>query len=995
MEQTTGVLDGTRAPKLDPRTVEQFVAALKGKISGDVRTDTYSRTLYSTDASIYQVMPYGVLIPRTLEDVHAAVEIAHRLKFPILPRTTGSSLAGQAVNEALVIDFSRHLDQVVELNREEHWIRVQPGIVLDRLNLDLKPYGLQYGPDPASSDRAAIGGIVSNNSTGSHSILYGMTADHVLEVSGFLSDGSPFHFAPVEGRELDRRRGEAGLEGQIYRGISRIAAEHASTILAGTPRHWRRCGGYNLDRFVDGASFNYPRDQRFNLAKMICGAEGTLAVMTEIKLNLVPTLKHTTLAIVHFESLYEALSSVPTILETRPSAVELLDNLGLTMCREVPQYARLLATFIEGTPNCILITEFDGESDKESESKVAVLKAHLAKHKIRCTVVPAASPAVQANVWTVRKVGLGLMMSVKGDHKPIPFIEDAAVPVEHLAEYVTRIEQFCNEIGTNVAYYAHASAGCLHIRPLINTKDAAEVDKLPRISTFAAELLGEYGGSLSSEHGAGRVRSWLNEQFFGKELFGLYREVKAVFDPHNILNPGNMVDPQPMTENLRYGASYRAIELPEHIGFGEYPGFHRAVEMCNGAGVCKKRTVGTMCPSYMVTREEMHSTRGRANALRAALSGRLPQSELTSRSMFEVMDLCVECKACKAECPSSVDMTRIKIEFLARYYEKHRVPLRSRLFASIAAVSRLSSGALAPIVNGLLRAGIIRRLLEIVLGVSRHRTLPSFATVPFTKWFDRRASYTGSAALPEGSGRKRIVLFNDTFNTFNTPETAIAATEVFEAAGFEVILPGHRCCGRPMLSKGLIKQARAAADDTLARLAPFAEAGIPIVGLEPSCVLTLRDEYLALFPDDPRAKRVAAATYTFEEFIAILDDSKQLEGIFSVEPRKALLHGHCHQKSLIGTAPSKHTLRLAGYEVEEVDSGCCGMAGAFGYEQEHYAISRAMAERRLVPKVKSEEPTTDIIAAGTSCRQQIAHFAGREALHPAEALRRVLVERKG
>lgn len=1024
------------APRtIDQRKVDHFVSVLKRRVAGDVRTDTYTKMLYSTDASLYQVMPLGVLIPRSIEDVQAAVEIAAQLEMPILPRTSGSSLAGQTVNEALIIDFSRHLDQMLEVNREEHWVRVQPGIVLDQLNLSLSPYGLQYGPDPASSNRAAIGGIVSNNSTGSHSIVYGMTADHVLETAGFLADGSPFHFSPVESDALAQRLERDGLEGDIYRGISRIASENADTILAGTPRHWRRCGGYNLDRFLDGASYNYPRDTRFNLAKLLCGAEGTLGVMSEIKLNLVPRPTSTTLAIVHFDSLYEALSSVPALLETGPSAVELLDNLGLTMCRDVPQYARLLSTFLEGEPDCILITEYYGESEAELASKLDGLRSHVRRRKIPCRIVPATTPAVQANVWTVRKVGLGLMMSIKGDHKPVAFIEDAAVPVEHLAEYVTRIERFCNDIGTRVAYYAHASAGCVHIRPLMNTKDATDVAKLPQISSFAAELLGQYGGSLSSEHGAGRARSWLNEQFYGKELFGLYREVKGLFDPKNILNPGNMVEPGPMTERLRYGADYRASEAREHIDFGDYGGFNRAVEMCNGAAVCKKRTEGTMCPSYMVTREEMHSTRGRANSLRAALSGRLPGRELTSKRMFEVMDLCVECKACKAECPSSVDMTRIKFEFLARYYERHRIPLRARLFADIARISRLSSGGIAPLANALLRAAPVKWLAEKLLGISRHRTLPTFASVPFTRWYAAHTEAAGNRAAGEESkeaardsgepgggpdstrgaaerdeggtttfpgrsrstagpeNREQLVLFNDTFNTYNTPETAIAATELFEAAGFEVVLPGHRCCGRPAISKGLVEKARSAAEDTIARLAPFAERGVPIVGLEPSCTLTLRDEYFALLPNDPRVKMVADDTYTFEEFILILADQGRLDGLFERSPERALIHGHCHQKSLVGTEASRRALALAGLEVEVVDSGCCGMAGAFGYEAEHYEISRAMSERRLVPAVQKEPEGSKIVAAGTSCKQQIGHFAGRTALHPAEVLRAALTSR--
>jgi FAD/FMN-containing dehydrogenase/Fe-S oxidoreductase len=963
--------------------LQDFLHDLEQQVAGDLRTDIYSRLLYSTDASIYQVMPYGVLIPNTMEDVHAAVELAARYGVPILPRTAGSSLAGQAVNEALVIDMSRHLDQVLEVNTEEHWVRVQPGLVLDELNLHLKPMGLKFGPDPASSDRAAMGGIVANNSTGSHSILYGMTADHVLETNVILSDGSRATFGPVEAQQLEGYKSRAGLEGELYRRIWEISQANAEAIQAGTPRHWRRSGGYNLDRFVEGSSFKYPQDPRFNLAKLICGSEGTLAVMTDITLNLVPLPAKAALAIVHFDSLYEALAATPVILQVEPSTVELLDNLGLTMCRQVPEYARLLTTFIEGEPNCVLITEFYGDSQTEVEAKVERLRAHLRKEKVGRDVVAAIDPQLQANVWKVRKVGLGLMMSIKGDYKPIPFIEDASVPVEHLPEYVTRIEKFCNDLGTKVAYYAHASAGCIHIRPLINAKLANEADKLAQIGAFSAELLAGYGGVLSGEHGDGRSRSWLNEKFFGKELYNLFREVKQCFDPHNILNPGNIVDAGPMTENLRFGEDYSVIPLAEHLDFSQDMGFHRAVEMCNGAGVCRKKTTGTMCPSFMVTREEEHSTRGRANALRSALSGALPPEELTSSRMYEVMDLCVECKACKAECPSSVDMAKIKFEFLSQYYQEHPVPLRTRLFADIAWLSRVSSGTLAPIVNWTLRNGLIRWGLEKFLGITRQRSLPQFARQPFTSWFQERRN-----SLQESGSRGKVVLFNDTFNTYNYPQVAIAATEVLEAAGFEVVLPGHKCCGRPMISKGLVDKARHAAQDTVDRLTPFAEQGIPIVGLEPSCLLTVRDEYLYLLPNDPRVKTVAEHCYTFEEFIAQLADEGGLELEFRDEVRQLLLHGHCHQKSLVGTNPSHSMLTLPhSYAVTEVDSGCCGMAGAFGYEVEHYDVSMAMAERRLLPAVRAQDEDTIIVAAGASCRQQIRHGSGRQVLHPAQALR--------
>ena len=993
------------------QNVADFLADLAPRVTGDLRTDTYSRLLYSTDASIYQVMPHAVFIPRHAEDVQAAVTLAAERAIPIVPRTAGSSLAGQAIGEALIIDFSRHLDAVLELNAEESWVRVQPGIVLDELNLYLKPHGLQFGPDPASSNRAAMGGIVANNSTGSHSILYGMTADHVLELETFLSDGSPAHLGPVADTDLDQYRRRAGLEGRLYRGVDELARANVDTILDGTPRHWRRCGGYNLDRFVDGASFRYPRDPRFNLAKLVCGSEGTLAVMTELKLGVVDLPVRTGLAVVHFSSLYEALSSVPAMLETEPSAIELLDNLGLTLCRAVPQYARLLSTFIDGDPDCVLITEYRGDTDAELRARVDDLQRHLARQGVKTRTVAAIEPALQSNVWTVRKVGLGLMMSIKGDYKPIPFIEDAAVPPQHLADYVTEIQRFCGNIGVErVAMYAHASAGCLHIRPLINAKLAADVEKLPQISSFAVELLGRYGGAWSSEHGDGRARSWLNEQFFGRELYQLYRQVKGLFDPAGILNPGQVVDAPPMTEDLRYGADYRALQRPEHVDFSTDQGFDRAVEMCNGAGICRKKTEGTMCPSFMVTREEEHSTRGRANLLRAAMSGQLPAAELTGERLYAAMDLCIECKACKAECPSSVDMAKIKFEYLARYYEANPVPRRVRFFADIARASRAASGWRAPLVNSLLGAAPVRWLLERALGISRQRTLPRFAALPFTRWFAARAPAAPAAAAnghapppaaraaangsrgaaAPGSGPRSVVLFNDTFNTYNDPEVAVAATEVLEAAGYRVVLPGHWCCGRPMVSKGLVEQARAAARDTVDKLHPLVAQGMPVVGLEPSCILTLKDEYLSLLPDDPRARAVAGAVVTFEEFVAAEAEAGRFALQFRPQTGRVLLHGHCHQKALVGTGPSRRTLELAGFAVDEVDSGCCGMAGSFGYEAEHLEVSLAMAERRLLPAVRAAGAGTEIAAAGTSCRAQISHGCARKALHPAQLLRAAL-----
>ena len=970
-------------PRPRPAALPDALAELRRRADGEVRDDRVSRILYSTDASIYQVEPHAVLIPRSADDLQAAVEVAATHGLPVLPRTSGTSLAGQAVNEALVLDCSRHLDRVLEVDAERRRVRVEPGVVLDELNARLRPHGLTFGPDPASSDRAAIGGIVGNNSTGAHSILYGMTADHVLEMGVVLSDGTRARFGPLEPDAVESTGRRPGLEASIYRGIAALVADEANqaVVRKGTPRHWRRCGGYNLDRLVpDGGSFRVEADSRFNLAKLVCGSEGTLAVVTDVTLGLVPVPRRTALALVHFDSLHRALSAVPVMLEARPSAIELLDRMGLTLCRGVPAYARLLATFLEGDPDCILITEFQSDDKAGLEAGIDRLEAALRRGRTGASaVVRILEPGRQGDVWTVRKVGLGLMMSVKGDYKPIPFIEDAAVPVEHLADYVEEIERFCGDLGSRLACYAHASAGCLHLRPMIDAKQAREVAKLPEILAFAIELLHGYGGSLSSEHGDGRARSWANERFFGPELYALYQRVKGVFDPGGLLNPGNLVDPPAMTEDLRYGETYSAALPPPRLDFSAELGFDRAIEMCNGAGVCRKRAAGTMCPSFMVTREEEHSTRGRANLLRAAMDGRLPPRELQGRRLYEALDLCVECKACKAECPSSVDMAKIKLQFLAGYHDAHGTPLRARLFAHAPAVGRRVAGPAAGAVNVLLAARPVKAALERLLGIDRRRALPPFA----------RRSAPAILASRGAAGRgEPLTLFLDCFNAYQTPAIAVAAYEVLSAAGFAVSTVAGRCCGRPMISKGLVDDARQAARATVDRLAPIAARGEPIVGLEPSCLLSLRDEYLYLLPGDERARTVAARAVTFEELMARRAEEGGVAA--SSAPAPVLVHDHCHQKALVGSAASRRLLAAAGHDVEVLDAGCCGLAGAFGYEREHYEISLAMAERRLLPAVREATEATLIVANGTSCRQQIRHGCGRRALHPAEVLHAAL-----
>lgn len=1056
------------APKTElDEKLRAFGVDCRRRVAGELRDDLYSRVLYSTDASLYQLMPHAVLIPRVAEDVIAAMALAAEYGLPVLPRAAGTSLAGQAVNEALVIDFSRHLDAVVAIDPEARRATVQPGVVLDHLNAALRPHGLRFGPDPASSDRSTLGGAVANNATGSHSLRYGMTADHVIGMTVVMADGrvatlgeeAPEEVGGWEIEELQIRDappapvspapplpfspappgGRPAMVIPEIEAIRRLASDptNARVIRENTPHYWRRCGGYNLYRLLP--------DAPFNPARLVCGSEGTLAVMTEITVGLVPRPPHAALALLHFDDLYAALSAVPALLEMAPSAVELLDNLSLALCREVPEYARLLASVVEGRPYCLLVVEFEAESEAAARAGIDRLAGRVRREALGVTgLTTALTPAAQSAVWAVRKAGLGLLMSLRGDMKPVPFIEDAAVPVAELPAYVRRIEEYCAGLGAPITYYAHAGAGCLHIRPLINRRSARAIANMPDIARFAAGLVKGYGGALSSEHGDGRSRSWLNEAFYGPALYDLFRQVKRIFDPHNRLNPGIIVDAGPMTDHLRPVAVDREAArlsfvdyeqsgaqggngegekggggmgmdsqslisntpLSEATGREISPGgFARAVEMCNGAGVCRRLGRGTMCPSFMVTREEEHSTRGRANALRAAMAGVLPPEALTSPRMYAVMDLCISCKACKAECPSAVDMARLKTEFLARYYEVHGVPRRARFFGHSAALLRLGSGPPAPLAGAALRSAAGRRLAARLLGLAPERPLPVPARRSFAAWWRERE--TGSAGVLSGlpgspaprppfspAPPDEVALVIDPFTNYVHPQVGIAAVELLAALDVRVVAAPVINDGRAFLSKGLVREARRAAGRAVAALAPLAERGLPLVGLEPSSLLTLRDEALYLLPDDPRVRAVAERALTFEEFVAGLAAERDLRDRFTRECRRVLLHGHCHQKALVGTGPARAALSLpAGYEVEEVDSGCCGMAGSFGYEVEHYALSMQMAERRLLPAVRSAAPATIIAAAGVSCREQIAHGSGRLALHPAEVLRDALRER--
>ena len=970
-----------------PTDLQQALSdALSSRVAGEVRTDAMSRALYATDASMYEIMPLGVLLPRHAGDVQAALEVAADLDIPVLPRGGGSSLAGQGVNEALVLDFTRHMNAVEGIDPEAQTATVEPGVTLDTLNRAAARYGLMVGPDPASGNRATLGGMLANNSTGTHSIRYGNFIHHVERVEALLADGSRAVFGPTDAAAWQEGMRAPGREGEIYRGLEAMLAQGGREVIEqDTPSHWRRNNGYRLEELLDDEP---------NLARLLCGSEGTLAVATELTCRLVEKPARAGLGIAHFETRDDALRAVTTVLDTDPSAVELFDGVAIERTRQTPGYAERL-TFVDGSPGGILITEYTGDTESDLQAKLDDLDDTLSGASRGYSVNRITDPQAVENVWSIRKEGLGLIMGVEGEYKPWAFIEDASVPVENLADYIDELSRFIDGTDTRAAYYAHASAGTLHVRPFINTKDEAEVEKMREIARASLDLVLKYGGVVSSEHGDGIVRGWANPEILGEDLYDLCRTTKSIFDPDRRLNPGKIVDAPDMTDHLRMGPDYETRPFSAALDWSDEGGFDRAVEKCNGNGACRKLHGGTMCPSFMATREEEDSTRGRANALRMVLSGGLDASEMTGERMHEVMDLCIQCKACKTECPSNVDMAKMKTEWLNHTWSERRMPLRTRLFAHQPDLARTIAGTpLASAANWMSRRPLLRKMGEAMLDIDADRALPPFARETFRQWF-RRQHGPVTLDTPAAAGRSddsaRVVLFADTFNGCHTPAPLKAAVEFLHATGHVVEMPdADTCCGRTLLSKGCVSEAQERALETVEALYPYAEAGRPIVGLEPSCILTLADEFLDLLPGDPRAEAVADAACTFDTFVArqaergILD--KTLPPGWKRPGGDVLVHGHCHQKALVGTSGTEQALSWAGYDVETVEAGCCGMAGAFGYESEHVDISKQMAEDRLAPAVRGASPSTQIAATGFSCRSQIKDVTGRTARHPAELL---------
>ncbi len=958
---------------------DRLAARLAAEIEGEVLFDAASRGRYSTDASIYQVEPIGVVVPKTEREVEIALAIARDEGVPILPRGGGTSQCGQTVGRALVIDNSKHLRSIVAFDKEARSVTVQPGVVLDQLNAWLKPHGLFYPVDVSTAAQATLGGMAGNNSCGARSLHYGNMVHNVRGIDAWLASGELLSFGEVSGA--------AALAHPKYRElvdkVRAIYGREAQEVESRFPKVQRRVGGYNLD--VVG-------NERFNMAKLLVGSEGTLAYFKHIHLDLAPLPAHKALGVVHFPSFYQAMDNTRHIVPLGPAAVELVDRTMIDLSRDIAAFRETIDRVIRGEPDAVLLVEFSGEDREEQLRKLRELSEIMGDLGFPGAVVEVPDARLQREVWEVRKAGLNIMMSMKGDGKPVSFIEDCAVPLEHLADYTDRLTRVFEKHGTRGTWYAHASVGCLHVRPVLNMKTDAGPKKMRAIAEEAAALVREYKGSYSGEHGDGLVRSEWIEPMFGARLARAFEEIKDAFDPRGLMNPGKIVRPLRMDDRslFRYKPDYRPQPIATVLDWSEWGGgkagggngvgFAAAVEMCNNNGHCRKFDAGVMCPSYRATQDEQHLTRGRANTLRLAVTGQLGADAFTSEAMRAAMELCVSCKGCKRECPTGVDMARMKIEFRHAWQRRHGLSLRERLVAWLPRYAPLAA-RLAPLLNLRNRSPLLRALSERLLGFSARRALPAWRRDAFRERGRR------------GAGEREVVLLADTFNRYFEPENLRAALAVLQAAGYTVHLPeaadGGRplCCGRSFLAAGRVEEARAEARRTIAALRPFVARGLPVIGLEPSCLLGLRDEYAAMLPG-AETEALARRALLFEEFLATEHRAGRLRlALKPLAARKALLHGHCHQKAFGIMGSVEQVLRLVpGLEIETIPSSCCGMAGAFGYEAEHYEMAMKMGEAALLPAVRDAEETTLIVADGTSCRHQIADGTARQALHVARVL---------
>ena len=977
------------------KIAENDLMELGGRLEGDVVWDHPTRIMYATDASVYQELPLGLVRPASENDVVEIVRFAHDRSVPVIPRGAGTSLAGQVVGNGLVVDFSRFMNSILEFNANEKWVKVEPGVVLDELNLFLEPHGLFFSPETSTSNRCNIGGMLGNNSCGSHSLIYGTTRDHVLSTRTVLSDGSIVDFKPVNETEFKEKCQLETLEGNLYRNINEVLnnPENQKEINEGFPHPdvKRRNTGYALDELLSLKPFN-ESGSYFNFSKLIAGSEGTLGLVTSVQLDLDPLPpKEKGLVCVHFESVFEAIRGNMVALKYNPGAVELMDKTVLD-CAAQNISQRKNRFFLQGDPGAILIIEFaretKGEIHESADGMVAeMMEKNLGFH------YPKIFDADIQRVWSLRKAGLGSLANIPGDGKPVSVIEDTSVPVEKLEEYIQDFQEITKKHDFDTVYHAHISVGELHIRPVLNLKDPADVRRFRSIALDTAHLVKRYRGSLSGEHGDGRVRAEFIPIVIGEANYELMRLVKKTWDPENILNPGKIVDPEPMDTHLRYMAG-QIVEEPKTVfNYDAVGGIQRLAEKCNGSGDCRKSALmgGTMCPSYMATKDEGTTTRARANILREFFTG-TSYPQITDREVYQVLDLCLSCKGCKSECPSNVDMAKMKAEFLQNFYDRHGIPLRARMVAYISKIQSL--GALVPgFFNFLIRNRFVSGLFKSVVGFARERSIPPLHSKTLREWCKKNL---GSLNDSIEESRGTLYFFIDEFTNYTDTPIGITAIKLLTRLKFKVFIVNHAHSGRTFFSKGLLRTGKKLAVRNVEVFKDLVNEEVPLVGLEPSAILAFRDEYPELVEPELRqdAHKLSQYTFTIEEFLM-----QQMErGVikkeqFTGESRHILFHGHCQQKAVASTTPTSYILSFPEqYTAEEIPSGCCGMAGSFGFEKEHYDLSMKVGELVLFPAIRKASDDSLLAAPGTSCRHQISDGTRREALHPVEILYKALID---
>jgi len=977
---------------MKPDTILSKLDSLRKSLDGDLKYDKITRTIYSTDASVYREIPLAVVWPKGEADLKKVLAFASGEGISITLRAAGTSLAGQVVSSGIIVDISRYMKKIIEINEKEMWVRVEPGVVLDELNLVLKEKGLFFGPETSTSSRCNLGGMVGNNACGSHSLIYGSTRDHTIELKTILSDGSDAIFGPVDKKTFAGKCLLPGLEGILYRDIKKMLEDpvNQEQIRNGypDPKIPRRNTGYALDLLLDTEVFDKGSGKPFNFCKLLAGSEGTLAITTEIKLNLVKLPSpHKALVCIHLLKRNDAFLTNLIALKFCPSAVEMMDDriLGLTE-NNISQKGNRF--FLDGKPGSIVIVEFVRETPGEIDTAVSAMISEL-----RAAGFGYSFPVVKGNdiskVWALRKAGLGVLTNMKGDPKPVSLIEDTAINVEQMPEYIADIEKMLSAYRKEVVYHAHIGTGELHIRPVLNLKDPADVELFRTLGLETAKIVRKYRGSMSGEHGDGRLRGEFIPVVIGEHNYNLLKEVKRSWDPHNILNPGKITDTAGMNTSLRYVPGKKTPDISTLFDFSSTEGIIRASEQCNGSGDCRKTKIigGTMCPSFMATGEEKDCTRARANTLREFLSSD-EKDPWNHKEVKEILDLCLSCKGCKSECPSGVDITKLKAEFLQHWHDKHGMPLRTMLIAYISTINKIGSVAPA-IFNFIVSNKVTSALLKKLTGFAGKRSIPVIYRITLKKWI-RINLEAINPKEPKGT----VCLFVDEFSNFNDTATGIAAIRLLTSLGYRIITVSHKESGRTYLSKGLLRKAGKIIRKNIQVFSGIINKDIPLVGIEPSAILGFRDEYPELAGDDLKeaAGFIAENSYMIDEFIAgEFRAGRIAKESFSDKGADVLLHAHCQQKAISSSANTIEMLSIpANYRVREIPSGCCGMAGSFGYEKEHFDLSNKIGELVLFPEVRAAGEETIIAAPGTSCRHQIKDGTGRIALHPVEVLYQAL-----